>query len=63
VPTWSMAPVVEAYRARRGVSGVAVTLEGEIGYVRRFDNPRQLMAFSAWFPRSAPALKQFAVLA
>ena len=46
VPSWSMAPVVEAYQAMRGVSfGVAVTFVAEIGDLRRFDNPRQLMAF------------------
>src|SRR5260370_42311621 len=46
VPSWSMAPVVEAYQAMRGVSFVvAVTFVAEIGDLRRFDNPRQLMAF------------------
>ncbi len=45
-PSWSMAPVVAAYQAMRGVSFiVAVTFVAEIGDVRRFDNPRQLMAF------------------
>lgn len=44
VPTWSMAPVIAAYQAMRGVSFiVAVTFVAEIGDVRRFDNPRQLM--------------------
>jgi transposase len=48
VPSWSMAPVVEAYQAMRGVSFmVAVTFAAEIGDVRRFDNPRQLMGFLA----------------
>ena len=47
VPSWSMAPVVEAYQAMRGVSFlVAVTFVAEIGDLQRFDNPRQLMAFS-----------------
>jgi transposase len=46
VPSWSMAPVVEAYQAMRGVSFVvAVTFVAEIGDLRRFDNPHQLMAF------------------
>src|SRR5215472_14970988 len=46
VPSWSMAPVVDAYQAMRGASFlVAVTFAAEIGDVRRFDNPRQLMAF------------------
>jgi transposase len=46
VPTWPMAPVVDAYQAMRGASFVvAVTFAAEIGDVRRFDNPRQLMSF------------------
>jgi transposase len=41
-----MAPVVEAYQAMRGASFfVAVTFTVEIGDVRRFDTPRQLMSF------------------
>jgi transposase len=52
VPNWSMAPVVEAYQAMRGASFlVAVTFAAEIGDVRRFDNPRQLMAFLGLVPR------------
>ena len=51
VPSWSMAPVVEAYQAMRGVSFmVAVTFAAEIGDVRRFDNPRQLMGFLGLVP-------------
>jgi hypothetical protein len=47
VPSWSMAPVVEAYQAMRGASFlVAVTVAAELGDLRRFDNPRQLI--SAW---------------
>jgi len=54
VPTWSMAPVVEAYQAMRGASFlVAVTFAAEIGDVRRFETPRQLMAFLGWFRRKA----------
>jgi transposase len=47
VPTWSMEPLVAAYQAMRGVSlNVAHhTFAVEVGDVRRFDNPRQLMAF------------------
>ena len=42
VPTWSMAPVVAACQAMRGVSFlVAVTFVAEIGDVRRFESPRQ----------------------
>jgi transposase len=51
VPNWSMAPVVEAYQAMRGTSFlVAVTFAAEIGDVRRFDTPRQLMAFLGLVP-------------
>jgi len=51
VPVWSMAPVVAAYQAMRGVSFlVAVTFAAEIGDVRRFDTPRQLMAFLGLVP-------------
>jgi transposase len=52
VPHWSMAPVVDAYQAMRGASFlVAVTVAAEIGDLRRFDNPRQLMAFLGLVPR------------
>jgi len=51
VPSWSMAPVVAAFQAMRGVSFiVAVTFVAEIGDVRRFDNPRQLMSFLGLVP-------------
>jgi transposase len=51
VPSWSMAPVVVAYQALRGVSFiVAVTFVSEVGDVRRFDNPRHLMAFLGLVP-------------
>jgi len=51
VPSWSMAPVIAAYQAMRGVSFlVAVTFVAEIGDVRRFDNPRQLMSFLGLVP-------------
>src|SRR5476651_1460073 len=42
---WSMAPVVKAIQAMRGVAFInAVTIVAEIGDFARFDNPRQLMA-------------------
>ena len=51
VPEWSMAPVVVAYQAMRGASFlVAVTFAAEIGDVRRFDTPRQLMSFLGLVP-------------
>jgi transposase len=51
VPSWSMAPVVKAYQAMRGASFlVAVIFAAEIGDIRRFDTPRQLMAFLGLVP-------------
>jgi transposase len=51
VATWSMAPVVEAYQALRGVALLtAVTFVAEIGDVRRFESPRQLMAYLGLVP-------------
>jgi transposase len=50
-PTWRWAPVVEALQALRGVSFVtAVGLVTEIGDIRRFDHPRELMAFLGLVP-------------
>lgn len=49
--SWSMAPVVAAYQAMRGVAFMtAVIYVVEIGDVRRFDNPRQLMAYLGLVP-------------
>ncbi len=51
VSAWSMAPVVEAYQALRGVAFLtAVTFVAEIGDVRRFETPRQLMAYLGLTP-------------
>ena len=51
VPTSSMAPVVAAYQALRGVSFlVASTFVAEVGDVRRFATPQQLMAFLGLVP-------------
>jgi transposase len=51
VPNWSMAPVVAAYQAMRGASFlVAVTFAAEIGDLRRFDTPGQLMSFLGLVP-------------
>ena len=50
-PDWSMAPVVEALQAMRGVALiVAVTMVAEVGDFSRFDNPRQLMAYLGLVP-------------
>lgn len=51
VPMWSMAPVVSAYQAMRGVAFMtAVTFVAEIGDVRRFEKPRQLMGYLGLVP-------------
>src|SRR4051812_43644895 len=51
VPSWSMAPVIEAYQTMRGVAFLtAVTFVAEIGDVRRFETPRQLMAYLGLVP-------------
>ena len=51
VSSWSLAPVVETLQALRGVKLVtAATLMAEIGDLRRFDNPRQLMGYLGLVP-------------
>ncbi|QDA35819.1 IS110 family transposase (plasmid) [Paracoccus liaowanqingii] len=51
LPAWSLAPVVEAVQAMRGVAFiVAVTVVAEVGDFNRFDNPRQLMAYLGLTP-------------
>jgi transposase len=51
VPTWSLAPIVNALQALRGVNLiVAVTFVAEIGDPRRFASPRQLMAYRGLVP-------------
>ena len=51
LPTWSLAPVVEALQALRGVQLVtAATIMVEIGDLRRFENPRQLMGYLGLVP-------------
>jgi transposase len=46
-----MAPAVAAYQALRGVAFLsAVTFVAEIGDVKRFDTPRQLMAYLGLVP-------------
>lgn len=50
-PAWSLAPVVQAIQAMRGVSFIAaVTVAGETGDLRRFDNPSQLMSYLGLVP-------------
>ena len=51
LPEWSLAPVVEALQALRGVRLVAAaTLVAELGDITRFTNPRQLMAYLRLVP-------------
>lgn len=55
LPCWSMAPVVEALQAMRGVALlVAVTLAAEVGDFSRFGNRRQLMAYLGLVPSEHP---------
>ena len=51
LPDWSLAPVVHALQALRGVALVAAaTLVAELGDITRFANPRQLMAYLGLVP-------------
>jgi transposase len=51
LPDWSLAPVVAALQALRGVQLIAaVTLVAEIQDFHRFDNPRRLMAYLGLVP-------------
>ena len=51
LPAWSLAPVVDALQALRGVRLVtAVTIMVEVGDLRRFESPRQLMGYLGLVP-------------
>jgi transposase len=51
LPQWSMAPVVDALIALRGIDKLAaMVLLSELGDISRFDSPRQLMAFLGLVP-------------
>ena len=51
VAGWSLAPLVRALQALRGVGlVVAATLVAEIGDLSRFDNPKQLMSWLGLVP-------------
>jgi transposase len=51
VPTWRLAPVLEALQGLRGVQfTVAVTMVAELGDLTRFDTPRQLMSYLGLTP-------------
>ena len=46
VPAWTMGPVAAAFQAVRGVQFMTATaMVAEAGGLRRFEHPRQLMAF------------------
>jgi transposase len=51
VPNWSLAPVVRALQALRGVDLIiAVTFISEVGDLSRFESPRQLMGYLGLVP-------------
>jgi transposase len=51
LPDWTLAPVVAALQAMRGMALVnAATLVAELGDLSRFTNPRQLMAYLGLVP-------------
>lgn len=51
LPTWSLAPLVHALQALRGVDLiVAVTFATEVGDLERFQSPRQLMGYLGLVP-------------
>lgn len=51
IPRWSLAPVVQALQALRGVDLiVAATFVTEVGDLHRFESPRQLMGYLGLVP-------------
>ena len=64
-PTWRWAPVVGALQALRGVKFVtAVGLIAELGDLRRFRHPRELMAYLGLVPSehsSGPSVRRGAI--
>src|ERR671912_2955511 len=51
LPAWSLAPVVRALQALRGIALVnAATIIAELGDLTRFANPRHLMAYLRLVP-------------
>ena len=51
LPSWSLAPVVAALQALRGVAPViAVSIVAELGDISRFETPRKLMAYLGLTP-------------
>ena len=64
-PVWRWAPVVAALQALRGVSFItAVGLVAELGDLRRFSHPRELMAYLGLVPSehsSGPTVRRGAI--
>ena len=51
LPQWSLAPVIEALQALRGIRlATAATIVAEVGDLRRFDNARQFMGYLGLVP-------------
>lgn len=51
LPEWSLAPVVDALVALRGIDKLsAIVLLAELGDISRFDSPKQLMAYLGLVP-------------
>jgi transposase len=51
LPSWDQAPLVNALQAMRGVAlMIAVTVVAELGDLKRFDSPRQLMSYLGLVP-------------
>ena len=51
LPSWSLAPVVDALVALRGVDKLAaIVLLAELGDISRFESPKQLMAYLGLVP-------------
>jgi len=51
LPSWSLRPVVDALQSLRGIALItAVTLAAEIGDIRRFRTPGELMAYLGLIP-------------
>ena len=62
MPTWRWVPVVAARQALRGISFItAVSLVAELGDLRRFGHPRELIAYLGLVPSehsSGPSVRR-----
>jgi len=62
LPNWSLRPVVDALQSLRGIALItAVTLVAEIGDIRRFRKPGELMAYLGLIPgerSSGPTIRR-----